>query len=308
MAPQQGSTDTGMMRVAQVNQEQRFRILAANTGMASLMGCSVERLLTQDLDDLFPREVRQTLREEVDFSDGGPDVREIITKIPRLTLVRSDGDELPVMLKMHSSGVDGTAQLYDVIIRPSAAGEARSSQHRLASHMAFHTVSSTDAWTNLPDRTNFTTDLTTVISLMNRDKQAKACLAAVNITNLQEVQDKHGNDAAMRLMRTAGQTCINSLRGQDRVALVTKSGLGLLLLDTDKVQAPVPINRMRMSLAAAAILADGEYMVAPAPAYALTELSVSDAPAALMKQLDEQLNARLLKADGHEISELRIAS
>ena len=101
----------------------------------------------------------------------------------------------------------------------------------------------------LPNRTSFLKYLKIVNEAVAQSK-VSACIALVRIDQYNEITHKYGPEASKILFKHLGQVVITNLREDDVMGYVEPNRVAILLLETKKENAKIPLNRIRWMFAA----------------------------------------------------------
>lgn len=284
--PPKLSTRDGILIVAQKNASREISIVEANSYMVRLLGFPLERLREMHLTDLLLPEMRDEIVEDIEFEMGGSDIADQLRRFHNLTLVGAKSEQIPVAIKVHSVGVQGTDPMYEIVVRPDVplpeeGLRRRREKGELAKQMALKGHEQMDPALGIPDRTSFEKDLELVLHHMKKEK-AKATLVLVM---LNRQHDAYAEEA----LRKIANACVQTFRREDTVALFSKESLGLILLDTDKQNAVMPLHRVRKEMGLQLIPLPGGEFAKPTVVMATAELKPKDEVKKLMIRCDTAL-------------------
>lgn len=297
---------SGVIRIAQDNDQKHVRIVALSETLVWLLGFDQEVLSDQEFRTIITKQVSADIDEYVDYSDKGRDVGDVLSKCNHMALLTANGEVVPIEIKVHNSGVENGAFIFDIMVRTAALDDNRGKEQTLAHSMALRGDEVLDEHTGVPNRASFVKDLELLLHIMQRDNASKACMVTLRLCNYHGVMREHDQKAADRLLKLVAYCCRDNLRSDDVVARVADDALSMLMLDTDIHSAPIVINRLRMALNALRVMTDGDIALNPQITYAVTGIQPDDTSEGLSELMDQSLDYKMSgEGGGSSIVQMR---
>jgi diguanylate cyclase (GGDEF)-like protein len=109
----------------------------------------------------------------------------------------------------------------------------------------------------MPSRASFLRHLTVITQAVEMGK-VNATLALLRVDQYNTITHKHGQQASSALLKQLGQVIRTNLREDDVMGYAEPNRVGVLLLETTKENAKIPLNRIRWMFAANPVEIKGE--------------------------------------------------
>lgn len=237
----------GLILVCQNNADQSFLVFGMNERAHEITGFEESYLKGRNLTEIVPKDIRNTIEEYVEFSEGAPDLASVLNKVRDFRLLNAEGDEIKVNLKIAQAEARDEHYWYRLILRDdSYEKEVESFKRLLSENFKGHEV--LDADTGLPDRASILKDLE-IAHFHAKDKGFSSCFAIFRLDKYEELRRAYGKAQTMQALKQIGGNLKRNLRGDDTIGRISENSLGLILVDITEESARVVLNRLRWLVA-----------------------------------------------------------
>lgn len=184
------------------------RILLANDAMLHISGYAPHALVGQPVEIFLPQELHARHRANMGASQAGQHARRPMGTVDNLTLLRSDGDSVPVDIALSQCTVDG--ETTTVVFVRDMTGMKRL-EHRML-HQATH-----DVVTGLFNRWMFNQQLAQALNQAQRQERMLALLL-LDLDDFKSINDGYGHAIGDKVLVEVATRLRRVLRSADTLA------------------------------------------------------------------------------------------
>ena len=240
--------------VVQHQQEKTLTIIAADKVFEHHILTTQEELIGKDLRTILPRNIQEMIENYVEFGDEMQDLAAVLSKISKFGLLHKKGREIRFSLKILRDMSDGSNPQFQLHLSRLKIMESLCQQLGLP-EVSEKDVIDEDA--GMPSRASFLRHLTVITQAVEMGKD-NATLALLRVDQYNTSTHNHGQQASSALLKQLGQVIRTNLREDDVMGYAEPNRVGVLLLETTKENAKIPLNRIRWMFAANPIEIKGE--------------------------------------------------
>lgn len=270
--------------VVQHQSEKTLMIIAADKDFEAHVMRSQEELVGKDLRTILPRNIREMIDDYLEFGDEIQDLAAVLGKINRFALLHKKGREIRFSLKILRDMSDGTNPQFQLHLSRLKVMESLCQQLGLPEVSKKDVI---DADAGMPTRASFLRHLEVVTQAVEMGK-INATLALIRVDQYNTITHQYGRDASNLLLKQLGQVIRTNLREDDVLGYAEPNRVAVLLLETKKENAKIPLNRIRWMFAANPIEVKDEKIPVTLTATYI-ELQGKDDPAKLIEQCQRLL-------------------
>lgn len=235
--------------ICQNNALKRIEIGQLNDVAAEVLGFEAEGVKGKPISMMLPEREAKILQENVEYGEEGFDVGSVLSKIPNFEVRDKFGESHACKLQaVPAQEVDGNLWFH-LLLKNLGQGKKEEQLPRDVLAAQFKEKEALDEHTQLPSLESLTANMQQ-LEAFQQSQPLEACLAMVEIANMEHVLEWHGQKAALALHQTIARTCRQKMRGYDVVGTVSENVVGLLMLDVKPETARVVLNRLRWELMA----------------------------------------------------------
>lgn len=270
--------------VVQHQQEKTLTIIAADKDFEHHIATSQEELVGKDLRTILPRNIQDMIENYVEFGDEMQDLAAVLGKISKFGLLHKKGREIRFSLKILRDMSDGSNPQFQLHLSRLKVMES------LCQQLGLPEVSEKDVMDDdagMPTRASFLRHLAVVTQAVEMGK-VNATLALLRVDQYNTITHQHGQEASSTLLKQLGQVIRTNLREDDVMGYAEPNRVGVLLLETKKENAKIPLNRIRWMFAANPVEIKGEKIPVTLTA-GYIELQGKGAAATLIEQCQKLL-------------------
>lgn len=246
-----------LIAVYQDNEKQDIILSDVNEIALDILGYQKEEIYGQSIKVLLPARIADLLSEYVEYEEYGNDVGSVLNKVSSFCLLTKSKEEKSFNVKVQrSTPVDHHDQFHLILQTPQDNRRSEAFRALLKENFKGHEV--LDEKTGLPDRASFLKDIELVMFYINK-KELDASLAIIELDDMDIHKEAYGESGVATIIRHIAKLCVQNLRSDDKIGLLSNRRIGLILFDAKDDAAKMVLNRLRWLVAAnSAIMENGE--------------------------------------------------
>lgn len=286
-----------IISVCQNNDEKSIWITQLNETATAILGYTADEVVGEELREFVADNVKESIRDFLEFEEGGADLADVMRKVRNFSLRTKDGQFVPLEMKIYYGDTAGKHQVFELVLRDlTVQNSMRAGRH---TGLALKGYEVTDPVSGMPDRSSFLKDMEMVRFYIEKD-YIYASLALISIDDYESVLASHGQEAANLLVKEIATRCTSALRQEDSVGSLAPNQLGTLLVGADGNAAGIALNRLRWSIRSLPIEIAPGRLITPSVSIAFTEISL-DKPEDLLMQQCETVVMDAVQRGGNQI-------
>ena len=232
--------------VLQRNAEKRIEIITVDDSLEEHIGRRAIELVGEDLKTILPRNIVEMIESYLVFGDPAQDLAAVLGKIRKFGLMHKKGREIRFSIKIvRDNNLDENTR-FQLHLNRMKVMESLRQQLDLPK---VEEKDMLDPIAGVPDRASFFRHLQVVNDAVAQGK-VSACLSVLRVDSYAEIIRDHAQAGVKELFRSLVQVCLANLREDDILGYVAPNRVAVLLLETQKENAKIPLNRIRWMFAA----------------------------------------------------------
>jgi diguanylate cyclase (GGDEF)-like protein len=233
--------DDLQLEVLQNQAEKTLTIMSVDPDLQHHLALDADELIGKDLRMILPRNIQDMIENYLEFGDEIQDLSAVLSKISKFALLHKKGREIRFSLKILRGMSDNENPRFQLHISRLKVIESLRAQLGMTEAPEQDVL---EPIIGLPNRTSFLKYLKIVNEAVAQNK-VSACLALLRIDQYNEITHKHGQESSKILFKHMGQVVTTNLREDDVMGYVEPNRVAVLLLETKKENAKIPLNRIR---------------------------------------------------------------
>ena len=238
--------DDLQLDVVQNQEEKSLTIRAVDPDLEHHLLLDADELIGKDLRMILPRNIQETIENYLEFGDEIQDLSAVLSKIPKFALMHKKGREIRFSLKIVRDISNDRNPHFQLHLSRLKVIESLRAQLGMPEIQEEDVLEPT---IGMPNRTSFLKHLKVVNEAVAQSK-VSACIALVRVDQYNEITHKYGQEASTILFKQLAQVVKTNLREDDVLGYVEPNRVAILLLETKKENAKIPLNRIRWMFAA----------------------------------------------------------
>ena len=232
--------------VIQHQQEKSLKIVAADKDLEHHLALDADELIGKDLRMILPHNIQEMIDNYLEFGDELQDLSAVLSKVRKFGLVHKKGREIRFSLKILRDMNTDENPRFQLHLSRLKVMESLRSQMGMPENTEADVLESI---IGLPNRTSFLRHLKVVNDAVAQSK-VSACIGLLRVDQYNEITHKYGQGSSKVLFKQLGQVVMTNLREDDVMGYVEPNRVAILLLETKKENAKIPLNRIRWMFAA----------------------------------------------------------
>lgn len=240
--------------VCQNYEKRMLEMAGANDKAKQLSGLTDEAMVGMPLQDFISGDLKDLIDEDINYSDHNYDLGDILAKTRVIQLKTADGGVREMRLRVVRSEAFDANPVFHLIMLDETE-ERENEQFRKIIAENFKGNEHLDEHTNLPDRQSLLKDIE-LIQHYQKKKLFGACIAVMQVDRIEKLRAQRGQEVCYELLTDLSRLCLQRLREEDLVGLVSDKALGLILMQISPDSARIVLNRLRWSISSIPIILD----------------------------------------------------
>ncbi len=232
--------------VQQQQQDQSLVILSVDPELEQHLSLGVDELVGKDLRTILPRNIQEIIESYLEFGDDMQDLSAVLSKVRKFGLMHKKGREIRFSLKILRDISNDSNPRFQMHLSRLKVMESLRAQLGIPETQEQDAL---DSIAGMPGRASFLRHLKVVNEAVAQSK-VSACIALLRIDQYNDITHKYGQEATKILFKHLEQTLVTNLREDDVMGYVEPNRVAILLLETKKENAKIPLNRIRWMFAA----------------------------------------------------------
>lgn len=266
-----------IIKVAEDREAHRLNICGTNHAFDKLAHVlDTDALMGQPLDLILNDTARQVLGEAEDMADA-------LRRMRELKLLLGDEETQGLQVKIVQAPPENGRYAYFVVLRDAEAEITQRSQYRQLLQANLKGHEDIDQESTLPNAQAFLKDFE-LVQHQVRSKQMRACLAVLQIDPYEAALQAYGDAIRPVISRHVASIHRMHMREYDSMARLDANLYGLLLLDAGAEEARIALNRLRSTIQARPVEAEGEVQLALTISVGFMEMPATARAESLIKR------------------------
>lgn len=239
--------DDAALILCQNNDKKIVEIQQVSESAAKVLGYEVYELIARPFTMVVGARVKEAIEEDVEYSESGRDVEDVIRKLRDFKIRTKSGEEIIVNIKILRDPAQDHHAWFRLILKDEQRQrEERSVRTLIREHLAGVQVQA--PITQLPDRYSAEQALNLVTNYVS-SQGLQACFAAVRIDRHPKNIERYGKIPCQKLLQHVASCCQSKFRADDIVCQLSDTTMGMVLFDITPDSARVVLNRLRWFIA-----------------------------------------------------------
>jgi len=277
--------------IIQHQQEKLLTVVSADSDLEHHLALEADELVGKDLRVILPRNIQELIESYLEFGDEVQDLSAVLSKVRKFGLLHKKGREIRFSLKILRDMSTDNNPRFQMHLSRLKVMESLRSQLNLTEPQEPDVM---EPIIGMPSRASFLRHLKVVNEAVAQNK-VNACIGLLRIDQYNDITHKHGQESSAPLFKQLGHVVMTNLREDDVMGYVEPNRVAVLLLETKKENAKIPLNRIRWMFAAHPVELPKEKVQATLTA-TYFELNGKGDPAAQIEQCQSMLRVAGLNA------------
>jgi len=232
-----------VITICQNNELKMVEIRDINRNAEDILGYAPFEMNMKELVQFLPVRIQELIHEYVEYEEDANDVGSVLGKVQNFVMIDKQGREVTFRLKVvRSESLDQHS--YFKLILQDKQGIIRNEAFRKMLMENFKGHEAIDATTGLPDRNSIAKDIELILHYVSKGELISS-FAIIEIDNFDKIADRYEAQTALQLHQHIAALAKKNLRTEDTIGTLSRSQMGLILLDAGLEPARMVLNRFR---------------------------------------------------------------
>ena len=244
--PAEARRGDGVMFVVQNNATRSLIIADANEALSNLLGYAAGDLTHHNLLEVLGAPAATLIADTIEFNDDAPDFGDVFGRQTSLKLRHRTGQELALPCTvMRVLAEDANAKFQ--LVLPDERETREKEQLREFLKLNLEGAQTLDPVLRIPDRETMLRHLELLKNYF-ASKNISASFAVLRLDRFTRSKERYGKNGCVAQLQHVANCCRSTFRGEDVVAVISESMLGLMLMDISRESARMVLNRLRWNV------------------------------------------------------------
>lgn len=282
--------------VRQDNKARQITIQESDAAFQQWSGFSADELKAMKLTDLLMEDLNQTIRDYVEFVEGGQDLAAVVNKHPEGGFRTKQGDKTGMQMKvLPALSLDG-APYFELVVRNSSL--SRDEREAILKNLRDHIRM--DAKTGLADSLSFDKEAEIIIYSVDSNS-IYASFALIALDGFDYVVEKFGKEKADASVKEFIARARLTFREEDVMTLTENGMIAILLQGASENDAHIPLHRLRLQFSQKTIELPGAEGIAATITATFSQIKKGATIAKMMMQHEDAITSLQKKDGGNRI-------